>query len=532
MINFLYKKNETIKSNRITALFERISPVIKFLIFFVVSVLLKPKNFIGKIFQKLIISYILIFVLLGVIPSQWTKNINSFLEKSMVLRPIARIFKLENSKSEIVDLDMLSVKSLLVQPEKKTPIISALGSIEYFEKVDIVSKTSGSIQKIYVKEGEVIHKGQLLVQMETLQLELEQKKNRSQYESAVSTLKLAEEKYEKAKNAVEIREIEVEKRKTQVKELKAELDKIRTTYYGKQALFREHGVSKEEYENTKTAVVAAEAKFLLSKKDLDISQVGFRDEDLKIRGLAIPKEPEKKAKAFVLLNTRIEKAEVDVAVSQVNSAKAALDSTDELLRTTSIRSPIDGIVAFRNKHVGEFVNQGSVTSSEHAIMVLVNISSVYAKLNLKESELKILKKGMSLDFSVDVFPEEKFQGSITVINPIIDPKTHTAEIKALLKNPAMKLKPGMFLRGTVTTGKPEFVILLPSTAISPKEGDNAWVFTIKESLVLKSEVKTGRHFDDKIEIKSGLEVGDIVATEKLSQLKEGTKVKPVLPKSE
>ncbi|MCE9501523.1 MAG: efflux RND transporter periplasmic adaptor subunit, partial [Leptospira sp.] len=466
---------------------------------------IRPKNRFSRIVQKIFIIYVLLIIVTGLLPGSWKKNIAVVLEKTVILRPLSRLFFLSVIGDNSIDLDILNVKAIKAYPEKKTPTLSAIGSIDFFEKVDVVSKTSGNIQKLFVKEGDDVIPGQILVQMETLQLELEQKKNSAQLESARSSLRLAEEKYEKAKSAVEIRVMEVEKRRTQVKELKAELDKIRATFTGKQALYQESGVSKEEFGVVKTAVISAEAKFLLAKKDLEISQIGFRDEDLKNRKMVIPKDPQKRSEAFVLLNTRIEKAEMEVAVSQLNSAKAALDSTQELLRTTTIRSPINGVVAFRNKHVGEFVNQGSVTSSEQAIMVLVNINSVYAKMNVRESELKTIRRGMPLEFTVDVYPSEKFQGNVTIINPIVDPKTHTAEVKALLKNPENKLKPGMFLRGILVTGKPEFVMLLLSSSITPKEGENAWVFVIKNNLILKSEVKTGRTYDDKIEIRSGLE---------------------------
>jgi HlyD family secretion protein len=476
-------------------------------------------------FQFLLVTLLLFFVYKVFFPKTKTYTGTDEVTKTGFFHKVRSWFG--SKKNEEVDLDILSIKVIDVKKEAMIPQIASLGSIEFYEKIDVVPKTSGIIEKLYVKEGDVIKKDQVLLEMEKLQLLLEQKKNKAALDSAYSGLKLSEEKYYKAKMGMEIRAIEIEKRITQVKELKIELDKNRITFKGKQALYNAGGISKEEYEAAKIALVATEAKFRLSQNDLSISQVGFRDEDLKTRGYPVPEDPKERLKILVDLNTQIEKAEIEVARSQAKATQAALDSTNELLKTTTIRSPIDGVVAWRNKHVGEFVNQGGVTNSDQAILVLVSIEKVYAKINIKEAELKNISSGMKVDFSVDVYPNEVFSGKVSVINPIVDPKTHTTEIKALLDNPSAKLKPGMFIRALITKGELEMIVMVPMNAVLPKEGENAQMFIIKDNLAYKIDVETGRQFDNKIEITKGLEPGSVIALEKFSQLRDGLKIRPI-----
>ncbi|EMN30194.1 biotin-lipoyl-like domain protein [Leptospira interrogans serovar Pyrogenes str. L0374] len=73
-------------------------------------------------------------------------------------------------------MDSVIVKAIMVHPEKINPSIHALGTVDFLDKVDIVSKTAGIIVEIKAKEGEKVKKGEVLLQIDTLQLELERKK--------------------------------------------------------------------------------------------------------------------------------------------------------------------------------------------------------------------------------------------------------------------------------------------------------------------------------------------------------------------
>lgn len=93
-------------------------------------------------------------------------------------------------------------------------------------------------------------------------------------------MSLSEEKYAKARENIEIRMLDIEKRRTQTKEAKAELAKMKMTFAGKETLYKEGGISKEEMEHAQTALVTAEAKYRMSIKDLEMGMVGFRNEDI------------------------------------------------------------------------------------------------------------------------------------------------------------------------------------------------------------------------------------------------------------
>ena len=138
------------------------------------------------------------------------------------------------------------------------------------------------------------------------------------------------------------------------------------------------------------------------------------------RGIAVPSDARGKVSAYAELNTLTEKASVEVAESRVHAAREDLYSTRRLLDEMTIVSPIDGIVAVRNKSVGEEVSGGSADSAEQAILVLIEDDRVYATINIRESDLKNISKGQKIAFAVDVYPEEEFVATVQIIKPIID----------------------------------------------------------------------------------------------------------------
>lgn len=448
----------------------------------------------------------------GFLPEPWRNQINSVLA---ILGP-----------GEVINLDEIHIKVLKLKKSNVVPELSALGTIEYYEKVSISSKTAGRIERISVKAGDRVRKGQTLLQIERLPLELELRKQKAALAASESQLKLAREEYLRARSSVEGRVKEIEKREVTLRDLLSGLKKTRFTYEGKKTLFAEGGISREEFETVRQELVSAEASYSSAKKDVEIARIGFRPEDLEKRGIPLPGNAAGRIVAYAELNTLTEKASVEVAESRVNAAREDLYSTRRLLEEMTIISPIDGIVAVRNKSVGEEVSGGSADSAEQAILVIIEVDRVYATINIRESDLKNISQGQKIHFSVDVYPEEEFAATVEIIKPIIDQQTHTAEIKGVVPNTDHRLRSGMFIRARVATGKPEERILVPADALIPRSDNKAWVFVIREDKAYRVEVVTGRQFGEDIEIVEGLEEGNVIAVEKLSQLFQGVTITP------
>ncbi len=106
----------------------------------------------------------------------------------------------------------------------------------------------------------------------------------------------------------------------------------------------------------------------------------------------------------------------------------------------TIYSPGSGIVIQKNAQEGMYVQTGT------RIYTVADLSRVWVQLDAYESDLNWLRYGSAVAFTTEAYPGETFEGTITFIDPIINPATRTAKVRVIVDNVAGKLKPGMFVR--------------------------------------------------------------------------------------
>ncbi|HSR53341.1 MAG TPA: efflux RND transporter periplasmic adaptor subunit [Acidobacteriota bacterium] len=225
-----------------------------------------------------------------------------------------------------------------------------------------------------------------------------------------------------------------------------------------------------------------------------------------------------------------------------------------------IVSPVGGLVVEKKVSAGEYVDTGTPLYS------IANLEAVWVTLEAYESDLPWLRFGQSVEVRVPALPGESLTGTISLIDPVVDPKTRTVMVRVNVPNPQHKLKPGMLATGVVESrlaangqvmepnlaGKwispmhPEIVKdqpgscdicgmpLVPSEELGFAQADqgdpplvipaSALLFTGKRSVVYVElpgqdkptyqlrEVEVGARAGDEYIILEGLEEGDLVVT--------------------
>jgi Cu(I)/Ag(I) efflux system membrane fusion protein len=106
----------------------------------------------------------------------------------------------------------------------------------------------------------------------------------------------------------------------------------------------------------------------------------------------------------------------------------------------TIYSPASGIVIHKNAQEGMYVQTGT------RIYTIADLSKVWIQLDAYESDLNGLRYGGQVEFSTETYPGKIFKGTISFIDPIINPATRTAKVRVIVENPQQTLKPGMFVR--------------------------------------------------------------------------------------
>ncbi len=165
-----------------------------------------------------------------------------------------------------------------------------------------------------------------------------------------------------------------------------------------------------------------------------------------------------------------------------------------------IVSPFDATVIEKHITIGEMFGENKT------VFVIADLSSVWVNLSVYQKDLSFVEKGQPV-IIVAGHGIADAKGAISFVKPIVGEDTRTAVARVVLSNESGKLRPGLFVTGSVLTGKIKVPLLVPKTAIQIID-DNKTVFVKTKEGFEARQVKTGRSNQTKVEITSGLEPGE------------------------
>lgn len=213
---------------------------------------------------------------------------------------------------------------------------------------------------------------------------------------------------------------------------------------------------------------------------------------------------------------------VDAMQIQLTNAKNSLAQAERALKNakenTVLVSPISGVVTARNYDPGDMT--GALP-----IVTVARIQPVKVVINVTESELPNVKKGMPAVIRFDTYGDEEFSGTVTTVMPTIDTNTRTFGVEITMPNADNRVLPGMFGRVTLNLGK-ENRVVVPDKAIVKQQGSgNQYVYVLNpDGTVSFNQVQLGQRMGSEYEVISGVESGSQVVITGQSKLADGVKV--------
>jgi membrane fusion protein, copper/silver efflux system len=188
----------------------------------------------------------------------------------------------------------------------------------------------------------------------------------------------------------------------------------------------------------------------------------------------------------------------------------AMEETGHIMNTVDVISNTHGIVLSKRLNTGDYVSQGSV------IFDIADLSRVWVMFDAYESDLRFLKKGEKIDFTLQALPGEHFSGNIVFVDPVMDPTTRVAKVRIETENQSGRLKPEMFASGLVSCSMDEFRnnIIIPRSAVL-WTGKRSIVYVRQpgdEPVFKLREVELGPDLGGSYVIISGLSEGEEIVT--------------------
>jgi len=139
---------------------------------------------------------------------------------------------------------------------------------------------------------------------------------------------------------------------------------------------------------------------------------------------------------------------------------------------------------------------------------------VWMLANVSESNVQYVNVGQRVGVSTMAYPNQRYDGKITVVGASVDPNLHTLLVRSEIQNPRRELKPGMLANFVIRIGDPVSAAAVPPESVV-REGDGTmtvWVTTDRHHFTQR-KVKLGQQGADYDQILDGLKPGELVVTD-------------------
>jgi membrane fusion protein, multidrug efflux system len=222
-------------------------------------------------------------------------------------------------------------------------------------------------------------------------------------------------------------------------------------------------------------------------------------------------------------------ATVDQDQSLLDQANANIAKTKALIAQKLIRAPFAGRLGVRQIDLGQYLSAGT------PVVTLTELTELYVNFTVPEQDAVALATGRDIEFAVDAYPRESFRAKINAIEPQIAADTRTVKVQAIAENQDGRLLPGMFAKVRLVLPPLPDVVTVPETAVeNTLYGDS--VYVVKDGTdangkpmlkAVRTPVKAGVHFGDRVAILDGLTPGErVVALGQNKVLFDGALVTP------
>jgi membrane fusion protein, copper/silver efflux system len=189
-----------------------------------------------------------------------------------------------------------------------------------------------------------------------------------------------------------------------------------------------------------------------------------------------------------------------------DSQIANLERTGQPNIKLNIYTPLSGVVIEKIVQEGQYVNLGE------PLFNIADLSTVWVEAEVYENDFQFVKLGQRVEIVSQSYPGKTFTGRVSYIYPFLDPKTRTVKVRVQLANPGLRLKPDMFVNTSIKAPIGNVLAVPASAVIDTGKRQVVWVET-QPNMFAPRDVKVGARVGDNVQILSGLQEGEKVASQ-------------------
>jgi Cu(I)/Ag(I) efflux system membrane fusion protein len=186
---------------------------------------------------------------------------------------------------------------------------------------------------------------------------------------------------------------------------------------------------------------------------------------------------------------------------------AELERTKKVKTHMVIYSPTSGTV------IEEFVREGMYVMEGENLYDIADLKNVWMFADVYESEISGVEIGQEVEVTTQAYPDEVFTGKISFIEPVLNPTTRTAKIRADFPNPHDMLKPEMYVEARIKSRQNQNCLTIPASAVI-NTGHRVVAWVEKEpNVFVPRDVQLGEKLEDYYVVLDGLSEGEMVASQ-------------------
>jgi HlyD family secretion protein len=392
----------------------------------------------------------------------------------------------------------------IVHPERHTVrrSVGEPGELQAFETTPIHAKIAGYVKNWTVNIGATVKKGQVLAELSVPELDAEVRQKEASVRHAVAKQAQARAAIKMAEANLAGADAKLVEVRAGVKRAEADLNLWQSQTERVQGLVKEHAVTQQLLEETRSQLRSAEA----ARAEIDARV--------------------KMAEVAVLQS----RAARDQADSDLGAATAAIEVAKEdtrrveaLVGYCKIEAPMNGIITQRNVDTGDLTRAGA---DAEALFVVARSDVVTVRVNVPEGFAAEVNPGDRTLVKLQEMKGKTVEAKVSRVSWALDPKTRTIRVEIDIPNAGGKLLPGVYAYATVIVEEHLDVLTVPATAIIT-DMEKTFCIVVAGGQTARRPIALGLRDGPIVEVISGLNGGEAVVKDNVTSLNDGQRVEVV-----
>jgi len=408
---------------------------------------------------------------------------------------------------------VLEGRAVRISPESGAERTTASGYVVARTRAAISPKYPGKLARLFVDVGDTVKAGQLLAELDHVELDASVARVESDRARAVSEVEVAERFAAERTSAAEGARLATTTARAAHRQAEARRDDSKREAERQERLVKERIVTESERDRA-----AAQAKMDVAEAERTAAMVASAES-----------EESRAVKETATATARVESARAALA-----SAEAGLREIRSRREDAFIRADFAGRVLRKEAEVGEVIAPAATGggSTRGALLTLADFDTLEMEVDVFERDVSLVEEGAPCRIVLDAYPRDPFPGKVRQRVPTADRQKATVQVKVAFDRPDARVLPEMggkvvFLAAGTKVSSESDRVLVPAAAVRDRDGRPGIWLLEREGSDLRVRflpVETGAREGDRVVVKAGLAGGERLVLEPDPGLKDGERV--------